>query len=59
MEFKRMLSTKEGMEYTSLKRNKFTEWAREIGAGKRIGKRWVYDRLVIDKAFNNLPICRK
>lgn len=56
MNEKRMLSTKEGMEYTGLKQTKFREWAREIGALKKIGSRALYDRTIIDTELDKLGV---
>jgi hypothetical protein len=49
---KRMLSEKEGQNYTSLGRTTFREFAAGIGAVHRIGRRVLYDRTVIDAYFD-------
>lgn len=50
---KRMLSEKEGQEYTGLGRTRFRKWADEIGATTRIGTRRVlFDVRVIDAALD-------
>lgn len=40
--------------YLGLGRNKAIEFAKEAGALKRIGRRALYDRAVIDKALDEL-----
>lgn len=54
MENKRLLSLQEAMVYTGLKQTKFREWAREIGALKKIGSRALYDRTVIDHTLDQI-----
>lgn len=53
MDEKRFLKELEGTQYTGLGRSKFREFAKEIGAVKKVGKRCVYDRKVIDAYFDN------
>lgn len=50
---KRMLNFREAVEYTSLKRASLEAFAESIGAVRRYGKRKMYDREVIDRAFDN------
>ena len=51
---KRLFTMKELMEYTGLGESKAREWAREIGAARKIGRRTVYDRAIIDKSIDEL-----
>lgn len=51
---KRLLNEADGMRYVGLQRNKFRQWAREIGAVRHIGRRVLYDRTVIDQAVDEL-----
>lgn len=53
-ECKRLMSEKETCEYVGLGRNKCRSWAAEIGAVRRIGSRVLYDRVVIDRAINEM-----
>ena len=41
---KRLFTMKELMEYTGLGESKAREWAREIGAARKIGRRTVFSR---------------
>ena len=45
---KRLLNIRELMDYTGLGESKAKRWARETGAAKKIGRRTVYDRKIID-----------
>lgn len=49
---KRFLSVPEMLKYTSLGRSKGIAWCKEIGALRKIGRRSLYDRAVIDKALS-------
>ena len=51
---KRMLSVEEASFYTGLGRNTCREWLRKIGAIRKIGRRVVCDRHVIDAALNQM-----
>ncbi len=51
---KRMLSEKEAQEYIGLKRVKCREFGESIGCVKRIGRRVLYDRFIIDKALDSI-----
>ena len=51
---KRLLNIRELMDYTGLGESKAKRWAREIGAYKKIGRRTVYDRTIIDKSIDEL-----
>ncbi|WP_303229665.1 polyprenyl synthetase solanesyl diphosphate synthase [uncultured Dialister sp.] len=42
------------MDYTGLGESKAKRWARETGAAKKIGRRTVYDRKIIDKCIDEL-----
>lgn len=44
----------EFLDYVGLGRTKGTEWAKEIGAMKRIGRRTFFDVVIIDKALDEL-----
>lgn len=51
---KRLLNIRELVEYTGLGESKAKRWAREIGAARKIGRRTVYDRTIIDKSIDEL-----
>lgn len=51
---RRMLSITEARIYTGLGRNLCMKFCKEIGAEVRIGGRLLYDRQVIDAAFNRM-----
>lgn len=51
---KRMLSVDEASFYTGMGRNTCREWLREIGAIRKIGRRVICDRKVIDAALDNM-----
>lgn len=46
---KRLLDANEVCMYLSLGRNRGVEFARSIGAERKIGRRCLYDRVIIDK----------
>ena len=46
---KRLLDTKEACNYTGLGPTKIREWGKEIGAIKHIGRRVLFDRVILDK----------
>lgn len=50
----RLMNAKEVCSYLRLGRNRGMEFARSIGAERKIGKRCLYDRVVIDKYFDQL-----
>lgn len=50
----RYLSEAGAMTYTTFGRDKIRSWGKEIGAVRKVGKRVVYDRLVIDRAMDAL-----
>lgn len=50
---KRMLSHKEAQEYLGLKGVKCREFGESVHAIKRIGKRVLYDRTVLDAALDS------
>lgn len=52
MNEKRMLSLEEAAMYTGLGRTSCRQWLDKIGAVKKIGKRVLCDRVVIDKALD-------
>lgn len=51
---KRMLTEKEAQEYIGLKRAKCREFGEQIKCIKRIGRRVLYDKTIIDKALDNM-----
>lgn len=51
---KRMLSRDEASEYIGLGRTSTIAFCQKIGAVKHVGRRALYDRFVIDKAFNEM-----
>ena len=51
---KRLLNIRVLMDYTGLGESKAKRWARETGAAKKIGRRTVYDRKIIDKCIVEL-----
>ena len=46
---KRLIDANEVCMYLSLGRNRGVEFARSIGAERKIGRRSVYDKVVIDR----------
>lgn len=53
---KRLLDAAEVAEYTGLGRNTARKFAEEAGALKRYGKRVLFDRIVLDKAIDQMGI---
>ena len=51
---KRMLSVNEAIDYCGLGRVKTLEWCKEIGALKKIGRRSLIDKQVVDAALDAL-----
>lgn len=51
---KRLFNIRELMAYTGLGETKAKGWACEIGAARKIGRRTVYDRAIIDKSIDEL-----
>lgn len=49
---KRLLDVNDVCIYLSLGRNKAKEFGKNIGAQVKIGKRVLYDRVIIDSYFN-------
>lgn len=49
---KRLLDANEVCMYLSLGRNRGVEFARSIGAERKIGRRSLYDKAVIDRYFD-------
>ena len=49
---KRLLDANEVCMYLSLGRNRGVECARSIGAERKIGRRSLYDKVVIDRYFD-------
>lgn len=56
---KRMLNSSELCAYLSLGRNRGVEFAKSIGAERKIGRRCLYDKTVIDKYFDKQIIGEK
>lgn len=50
----RMLNQKQAEEYTGMGRNTLTEFSRQIGARRKIGKKILYDRRIIDAGLDAL-----
>ena len=50
---KRLLNIEELMEYTGIGRNNARLYAERIGALRKVGKRYLYDRKIIDEALDN------
>ncbi|MGE9974439.1 polyprenyl synthetase solanesyl diphosphate synthase [Coprococcus catus] len=48
----RLLNAKEVCEYLNLGRNRGVEFAKSIGAERKIGRRCLYDKVVIDRYFD-------
>lgn len=51
---KRMFDANETCTYLGLGRNKGIEFAKSVGAERKIGRRCLYDKKVLDKALDNL-----
>ncbi len=51
---KRLLNLREYLDYVGMGRTKGTEWAKEIGAMKHIGRRAFFDKVIIDKVLDEL-----
>lgn len=51
---KRLLDVPEMCAYLNLGRNKGVQFAKEIGAERKIGRRCLYDKSVIDKYLDSL-----
>lgn len=49
----RLMDAKEMCSYLSLGRNRGVEFAKSIGAEVAIGRRRLYDRVVIDRYLDN------
>lgn len=49
---KRLLDATEVCVYLSLGRNRGVEFARSIGAERKIGRRCLYDKVAIDRYFD-------
>lgn len=50
----RMLSQKQAEEYTGMGRNTLAEFAGKVGARRKIGKKVLYDKRVIDAALDGM-----
>jgi len=51
---KRMLNVKELCQYTGLGRNRAAEFGKSVGAEKHIGRRCLYDVVIIDRALDQI-----
>jgi predicted DNA-binding transcriptional regulator AlpA len=51
---KRLFNMKEFMNYTGLGESKARQWAKKIGCMRKIGRRTVFDRMIIDNHINGL-----
>ena len=51
---KRLLDANEVCMYLSLGRNRGIEFAKSLGAERKIGRRSLYDKTVIDRALDDL-----
>lgn len=49
---KRLLDANETCAYLGLGRNKATEFAKSIGAERKVGRRCLYDKVAIDRYFD-------
>lgn len=56
---KRMLSVVEAQAYTGLGATYLRKWAKEIGAFKKLGRRVLIDKTVIDQALKQLEPVKK
>lgn len=54
MNGKRLLNVSEFCLYTGLGRTKGGAWAKEIGAVRHIGRRVLFDRVVIDRVIDEM-----
>lgn len=50
----RLLKLPAACQYTSMGRNKFLKWADEVGCVKRYGGSVFYDKLIIDRAIDQM-----
>ena len=55
-ELSRLLDVQDLQNYLSMGRNKAVAFARENGAEKRIGKRLLFDKQVLDRAIDSLGV---
>lgn len=55
---KRLLNKAEFCNYIGLGHSRAEQWAMKNGIEKRIGRRVLYDRVLIDKVLDSLP-CEK
>ena len=51
---RRMMLELEGAAYVGMGRTNFRTWAREIGARRKFGRAVRYDKVVIDKALDEM-----
>ena len=51
----RMLNQKQAETYTGMGRNSLTEFARKIGARRKVGRTVLYDRSILDAGLDTLP----
>lgn len=50
----RMLTRAAGATYTGMGLSNFTKWAREVGAERHFGSSVRFDKVVIDKALDDM-----
>lgn len=50
----RMLTQKQAETYAGMGKTAFTAWAEQIGARRKIGRKVLYDRQIIDRAFDEM-----
>lgn len=51
---KRLLDVSETCAYLNLGRNKGVEFAKSVGAERKIGRRCLYDKKVLDQALDKM-----
>ena len=51
---KRMFDVPDLCAYLNMGRTRAVEYAKQIGAERRFGRRCLYDRIIIDKALDEL-----
>ncbi len=54
MENKRLISVAELQEYIGMGKTKAVAWGKAIGADTRLGRRLLFDRVIVDKAIDEL-----
>ena len=54
MENKRLLNVNELCEYINMGKTRAAAWGKAIGADIRLGRRLLFDRVIVDKAIDKL-----